>query len=126
MGIIERLVHKKKEGVMISASEFDTFDEYICAESAFKISELMYAQPSEFKHIMGIKRGFDNKNVEISADIIIAVSEISKPPLNAKLVDKALQMYKFLKRNSRNSAEKYAMKIQNLDDILNTLTIPSA
>lgn len=122
MGIIEKLVYKKKEGIIISEDNMDLFCTDICVESSFNLNEIIDAPDVKlFGGILKPERGFDETNIEITADIFVAISENAKPPVNRFFVKKALQIYEYLNIKSRKIPQDRQLKIDNLEKILDTI-----
>lgn len=109
MGLLGKLTSRKKEGSILDE---DTFNEAVTEfenNIDFQIDTVLAADPDAFDQLFRRTNGFDERNTELIADLLVAMGEISiqdKKPF----FEKALEIYDYLDRWGKTYSVERAAK----------------
>lgn len=118
LGMLGKMVRRRKEGVELNEDEYSSFAEQLLSEATIEIGDLLQKSPSEFEDYFRTLKGFDEKNIELLADLITAMGDLVPEGNKLAYYLKALQIYQYLDISFKTFSFERIEKTRALQKIL--------
>jgi len=120
MGMLGKMVRRNKEGVELNEDEYSALTDQLCSESKLDLEEILQKSSGEFEDYFRSVKGFDEKNIEILADLIESMAGVLPEERREQYYQKAFEIYHFLDISFKTFSFERMGKKQKLEDKLNS------
>ena len=116
------MIRRKKEGIELNENEYSDMCVDLKADSSLDIEEILQIEKSEFNSYFVDKSGFNDKNIELIADLMITMAEITfVDNIKLNLYQCALDIYHLLDESSKTFSIERIEKINDVKNIINSI-----
>lgn len=120
LGLLGKLSRRKKEGEQMNEEAFREAKVEFETNANFDIQTVLCTGPDAFDQLFRKTSGFDERNIELVADLLVAMGEIAVAEDKKQLFEKAMEVYVYLDRSGKTYSIERASKIRQLQTYLNS------
>lgn len=121
MGIMGKLKRKQEAKETVDETDYKGYCEEISENAGFDLDSLFCVAPPGFDSFFKKHHGLDDRNIELLADIMLSMGEISPQPRKKIMLTKALNIYKYLDQRQKTFSMERASNISRTEELLNNI-----
>ncbi len=121
MGLLGRMIKNKKEGIELNEDMYSEISDELAEEANVDMDTILKASPDKFDEIFMEKFGFDDKNTELMADMLMVMAEVSVPEQKTVLLRKALEIYSYIEMRTRTYSAERLSKMNEINSHMERL-----
>ena len=118
MGVLGKMVQKKKEGVELNEDSYSSLCKEMHSAADLDLEEVRTCDPGSLSNLLKKDKGFNEKNIELLADLLKTAGDIASPDLQYSFYQKAIEIHRFLDSEGKTFSMERMLKINELDHLL--------
>jgi len=118
LGIMGKLRKQEEKEMTFREEDYNDACDEILDQADFDLDKLFCVPPNRFEAFFRTTHGFDDRNIEVLADILLSMGKLSQPPRKKMMLSKALEVYMYLDKHGKIYSMERALKITEAKELL--------